>query len=206
MQQANNSSYKNDYFLFKINHYDEKYVSPIAKSSSIIRPGDVLRFFYSYLNKSGVLVTGFYHVLVVNPGRYNHPSTGNNLMTCYKLDDAAETVLKTALSYIYNMKKPEQQKFSVYRDRENLEELQRKPYLAKDDAVYKELLRLSQSLTSMFGMSSYRTFDMKKIRGGIEKVNINPSKLQEEVEDFMEEDLRLPTTDEGLKELEEADE
>jgi hypothetical protein len=196
-----NYNAKNDDFLYKINHLDERLLSPIAKSVSVISPGDVLRFTYSYLNKSGISVVGFYHVLVVNPGRFTHPSTGNRLMTCYKLDGLGETVLKTSLSHIYTMKRPQQQEMTTYKDKEKLLELKRTPYQTTDETLFHELLKLSQSLRSLFGYYSYRTFDLKKIVGGLEKINIDPNRLESEDQTSTTE-IRERDLDPDLKEFE----
>lgn len=116
---ANNPDprHEKDDFLEKINHADSKYLGLVAKSTSYISSGDVLRFSYR-----GQLV----NVLVVSTKIWSKngiflSSRNNILLSCYKLDDVGEdesdtassAILKKILTALYNNRGIAQYKYAL---------------------------------------------------------------------------------------------
>ena len=129
MNKNPNFKYENDDFLKKINHEDQKFISLIPLSSVYISPGDVLRFSYN---------AELVNVLVVSTGRGNGMflSVRNNLLlTCFKLDDGSESVLRILIR-------------SIYKDR--------------GIATYRII---QKSLKSILGAKNFRTYNMQRISG-----------------------------------------
>lgn len=129
MNKNPNFKYENDDFLKKINHEDQKFISLIPLSSGYISPGDVLRFSYN---------AELVNVLVVSTGRGNGmflSGRNNLLLTCFKLDDGSESVLRILIR-------------SIYKDR--------------GIATYRII---QKSLKSILGAKNFRTYNMQRISG-----------------------------------------
>lgn len=95
MNKNPNFRYESDDFLKKINHESPNFTSLIAKSSGFISPGDVLRFGYN---------SELVNVLVVATKRGNGmflSTKSNMLVSCFKLDESSESVLRILLRSIY---------------------------------------------------------------------------------------------------------
>ena len=129
MNKNPNFNYEDDNFLKKIDHEHEKYISLIAKSTGYISPGDVLRFTYN---------SELVHTLVVSCKRGNGiflSSQNNMLVSCFKLDDASEAVLKIIIRSIY-----------------------------KDKGLAKYSL-IKNSLKSILGSKNFRTYKLSNMLG-----------------------------------------
>jgi hypothetical protein len=103
MNNGNKFSIENDDFLKKINHADAAFVALVPPSTGYISAGDILKFNYVYF-KSNMPVTDSPTVLVVSIDRGNglFLSTQNNmLISCFKIDDVSESVLKIVINAIY---------------------------------------------------------------------------------------------------------
>lgn len=150
MNKNPNFKYENDNFLQKIDHLDDKYLSLIAKSSSYISPGDILRFTYM-----GELV----NVLVVktkiwSPAGLFLSSQFNPLISCYKLDnvgddlntEASSAILKKILKAIYNN---------------------------RGIAFYKKVLT---PLGNVIGEENFKTYNLQKT-GTIVKLSLDKKRL-----------------------------
>jgi len=128
MNKNPNFKYEKDNFLKKINHEDSSFFSLIPKSSGFISPGDVLRFGYN---------AEVVNVLVVSTGRGNGmflSGRNNMLITCFKLDDSSESVLRIILRSIY-----------------------------KDKGIANYYI-IQKSLKSILGSKSFRTYNLLSIR------------------------------------------
>lgn len=180
-----NFRYENDNFLKKLNHLDESLLSVIPRGSkSYLFPGDVVRFSYKYINKRGFLVGELVNVLVVDPGIFNHKTTGNRLMSCYKLDDIPESALKITIGSIKDRLVE-----ASYKNEEKLSKIADKPVSPFDAVKVKNfgtravytyddyLAKIKPSLLSVFGSTNYRTFDCSKILGNVIKINIRRERL-----------------------------
>jgi hypothetical protein len=98
MNKNSNFRYESDNFLKKINHESPQFVSLIPKSTGFISPGDILRFTYN---------SELVNVLVVRTKNGNgmfFSSRNNPLLTCFKLDDSPESILRIILRSIYKDK------------------------------------------------------------------------------------------------------
>jgi hypothetical protein len=150
MDKNLNFKYENDNFLKKINHLDEKHIGLIAKSSSYISPGDVLRFSYS-----GELV----NVLVVktaiwSPNGMFISSQANPLISCYKLDDVAEELEDEVSAGI-------------------LKKILKAIYRNRDVASYKKVLI---PLGDIIGENNFKTYNLQKC-STIAKITLDEKKL-----------------------------
>lgn len=128
MNNNPNFKYEKDDFLKKINHEGSNFFSLIPKSSGFISPGDVLRFGYN---------AELINVLVVSTRRGNGmflSGRSNMLITCFKLDDNSESVLRIILRSIY-----------------------------KDRGIANYYV-IQKSLRSILGSNSFRTYNLSLIR------------------------------------------
>lgn len=140
-------------FLRKIKHEDPKYYAPIPRSYSYINAGDVLSFDYRYVDKTGAGKGDYVTVLVVSTNR------GNGVFTSTKNNKllscfVLDTVSESVLS------------ISLAK-------------LANQNISYNNL---KNSLSSIFGIWNFRTYDLSKIRG-LQKININKDILDNNVSD-----------------------
>jgi hypothetical protein len=145
-------------FLRRINHDDPKHFGPIPKSYGFISPGDVLAFDYVYIDRSGVSKGDYVTVLVVSTDRGHgiFTSTKNNkLLSCFILDTVSDSVLPMVLTNIKDTRK----EISYY--------------------------SLKKSLSSLFGIWNFRTYDLSKIRG-LQKINLEKTILDDKIKDLEE--------------------
>lgn len=88
---------KPDNFLARINHNEERFISPTTKSPGFISAGDVLMFRYK-----GDPFYKFVIVVKIKRGEGLFTSSrGNKLLACFKLDGTTPETLKILLKYIY---------------------------------------------------------------------------------------------------------